>query len=639
MDGTTRIGSAQWITLVLVLTLVVPTASADTASGSNAKLHASLKSRFLEVLDGEPVKTWVLFQAGKGLGSPIERDAALNELHRSYDPHAIQRRMQRRIRPGLFDVDDLPLPEPWLNAIRGTGVRIVVQSRWAGAVSVHATEEQIHQLAMLPFVRELRPVLRSPRREPAPAATEPNLPVLRGTDFYGEAQPQIEQLNLATLHALGYTGLGMRIGVLDTGFRTTHRVFNTPGHPLVVAAEWDFVNDDPVTAPEPGDLLNQHDHGTYILGTMAAYRPGTLVGSAYDASYILAKVEDLAAEYPAEEDLFVAGLEFIETHGGDIATSSVVIFDFYADDDLDGETSVMSQGLNVAAANGLHVCQAAGNEGHDSNPATSALVPPADAFRTITVGAADSSGNIAWFSSDGPTADGRLKPEVLARGVNTRTVSPSNDWATEGPNGTSMATPLLAGAAACVLQAHPSWSVDQLRAHLFLSGNYYRTNGSPDPLYVQGFGIIDALAATAGDCNLNGVEDTIDLADGTSGDCNDNGILDECDVAALVSPDDAMDGLPDECVECRTGPGCPAEVEMFHISKQFPDLLLTWQPASDAARYEILRDPAAHDGGTTVVGQTTGTETNWIDQGAMISAAPIEFYLVRGVTVGGIAGP
>ena len=109
--------------------------------------------------------------------------------------------------------------------------------------------------------------------------------------------------------------------------------------------------------------------------------------------------------------MFVAGLEFIETHGGDVATSSVLIYDFYAQDDLDGETTVMSQGLNVAAANGLHVCQAAGNEGHDSNPATSTLVPPADAFRTITVGAVDSSGNIAGFSSDGPTADGRLKPE------------------------------------------------------------------------------------------------------------------------------------------------------------------------------------------------------------------------------------
>ena len=156
---------------------------------------------------------------------------------------------------------------------------------------------------------------------------------------------------------------------------------------------------------------------------------------------------------------------------------------------------------------------------------------------------------------------------------------------------------------------------------------------------MRGFGIIDALAAFEGDCNLNDVEDTVDLADGTSGDCNDNGIPDECDVAALVSPDDATDGLPDECVECQTGPGCPTEVEMLQISKQFPDLLLTWQPASDAALYGILRDPTAQGGGTTVVGQTAGAESNWTDQDALTSPPPIAFYLVRGVTAGGIAGP
>jgi len=635
------VNSARGITNVLgiALVLVAPAAAAESASTPSTKLHAALESRFLEAGSGEPVKAWVLFQRDKGLGSPAELETALNELHQSYDSRAIQRRMQRRTRPGLFDVDDLPLPESWLESIRATGARIVVQSRWGSAVSVRATEQQLEELASLPFVRQLRPVLRGARREPGPPPIGGGPATREGSGFYGEAQQQLEQLNLTTLHALGYTGLGMRIGVLDTGFRTTHGAFNTPGHPLVVVAEWDFVNDDPVTAPEPGDLPSQHNHGTWILGTMAAYRPGTLVGAAYDASYILTKVEDLAAEYPAEEDMFVAGLEFIEANGGDVATSSVVIFDLYTPDDLDGETTVMSQGLNVAAANGLHVCQGAGNDGHDSNPATSSLVPPADAFRTITVGAVDSSGTIAGFSSDGPTADGRLKPEVLARGVNTRTVSSSNDAATTGVNGTSLSTPLLAGASTCVLQAHPDWSVDQLRAHLFLNADYYLTNDLPDPLFVHGFGIIDALAAFEGDCNRNGVEDTLDLADGTSGDCNENGIPDECDVAALVSPDDATDGVPDECVECQTGPGCPTEVQLLQISKQYPDLLLSWQPASNAALYGILRDPTAQAAGTTDAGQTTGGESSWIDQDALIAPPPIAFYLVRGITAGDVAGP
>jgi hypothetical protein len=608
------------------------------ASASSEKLHPAMEHRLREVEAGEPVKAWVMFQRDKGHASQAELDVALDELSRSYDPHAIERRTERRTRPGLFDLDDLPLPEPWLQEVRGTGARIVVTSRWAAAVSVLATEEQILALADLPVVRRIRPVLRGARREPGRGPDlEPAIPV--GNPFYGETQEQLEQMNLTALHALGYTGLGMRIGVLDTGFRTTHEAFNTPGHPLNVVAEWDFVNDDPVTAPEPGDLPTQHDHGTWILGTMAAYRPGTLVGAAYDASYILTKVEDLAAEYPAEEDMFVAGLEFIEANGGDIATSSVVIFNFYTQDDLDGETTVMSQGLNVAAANGLHVCQGAGNDGHDSDPATSSLVPPADAFQTITVGAVGSSGEIAGFSSDGPTADGRLKPEVLARGVNTRTVSSTDDMATVGVSGTSLSTPLLAGASACVLQAHPSWSVDQLRTHLFLNADLYQASGAPDPLYVHGFGIIDALASFEEDCNGNDIEDSLDLGHGTSGDCNANGIPDECDVAALVSPDDAVDGLPDECTECQTGPGCPAEVDGLLLSKQFPDVILSWQTAPDAAEYAILRDPTAQGAGATTVGQTTGPELSWIEADGLIGPPPAAFYLVRGVTGGGVSGP
>ena len=176
MNGTRGIGNALWIAFVLI----AATASAESAWRTSAKVHASLNSRFLEAPAGEQVKAWVLFVNGKGYGSSAELETALNDLHQSYDSHAILRRMERRTRPGLFDVDDLPLPEPWLEAIRGTGARIVVQSRWAGAVSVRATEEQIRELATLPFVRQLRAVLRGPRRKPAPAAINPDPPAPEG---------------------------------------------------------------------------------------------------------------------------------------------------------------------------------------------------------------------------------------------------------------------------------------------------------------------------------------------------------------------------------------------------------------------------------------------------------------------------
>ena len=142
------------------------------------------------------------------------------------------------------------------------------------------------------------------------------------------------------------------VGVLDTGFRRTHDAYTFPGHALEVVAEFDYVSGDGNTAPQAGDLANQHDHGTYILGTIGAYLPGELVGGAYDASFVLAKVEDIEDETAVEEDWFVAGLQLIEASGGDVATSSVVARNYDAED-LDGMTSVMTVGLNVAAENGL----------------------------------------------------------------------------------------------------------------------------------------------------------------------------------------------------------------------------------------------------------------------------------------------
>jgi subtilisin family serine protease len=228
---------------------------------------------------------------------------------------------------------------------------------------------------------------------------------------------------------------------------------------------------------------------------MAAYFPGSLVGAAFDASFILAKVEDVSSEYAAEEDFFVAGLEFIEANGGDVATSSVVIFNHYTPEELDGQTTVMTVGLNVAAENGLHCFQGAGNDGHDDDPSTFSLVPPADALKVVTVGAVTGAGTIASFSSDGPTADGRLKPEVLARGVSTWTVHPNDADAYLAVNGTSLSTPLTAAAAACLVGLHPEWTVDQLRSAMFQTADQYTANGEPDPLFVHGFGILDVLAA------------------------------------------------------------------------------------------------------------------------------------------------
>ncbi len=443
--------------------------------------------------DAQTEKSWVFF-SDKGISGESQLRSAIAELTASYDARAIRRRELRRTLPGLFDESDLPLKEAYVEAVAETGVEVCVRSRWLNAVSVRATPAQQDRILALPCVRSVRAV----RTGKGERAISPSAVQARGgRDFYGLAQPQLAQIGVTEMHAQGYTGAGVVIGILDTGFHRGHVAYNEPGHELQVVAEWDFVNDDPFTGIEPGDAETQYHHGTFILGTMGAYKPDELVGGAYDASFILAKVEDVTDEYPLEEDYFTAGLEFIEANGGDVVTSSVVAF-WYEQDALDGETSVMSQAFNIATANGLHCCQGAGNEGHDLDPLTSHLLAPADAFDVLTVGAVDEFDDIVSFSSDGPTWDGRVKPEVLARGLYTWTVHAESDTDYDARSGTSLATPLMAAAVACIVQAHPDWPVPLMRDRLMRTANYYLAWGTYDPFFVRGYGIIDAaLAAEA----------------------------------------------------------------------------------------------------------------------------------------------
>ncbi len=454
---------------------------------------------------------------------------------------------------------DVPIPQRYLDAVAATGAEIHVVSKWVNGVSVSVTRGQISALSVLPFVTKLQPVLRGRWVSPGgDSETERIAPRATGaaadvSGFYGESEEQLSQVNLLALHAQGYTGGGTIVGILDTGFKRTHVVFNEPGHEVNVVAEWDFVNNDANTTNEPGDHASQHNHGTYILGVLGAYKPGTLVGGAFGASFILCKTEDITAEYRGEEDNYVAGLEFIEANGGDLATASLgySVFDdpndSYSDEDMDGLTAVTTIGVNLATANGVHCCNSAGNGGHDTDETTLSITAPADAFDVISVGAVDSSGTIASFSSDGPTADGRVKPEVLARGVDTRTATATSDDAIVGVGGTSLSTPLVASAVACLVQAHPDWTVEQMRRYLTRTARGYVLSGTFDPLFVRGYGIIDAATAAAADCNDNSLDDAIDIANGTSGDCNANGIPDSCDIVDGTLIDANEDGVADMC--------------------------------------------------------------------------------------------
>jgi subtilisin family serine protease len=455
-------------------------------------------------------RVWVVF-ADKGYSDTAAEVRAVEALAATAPAKQVQRRTLRRTAPGLFDERDLPVATGYRAAVEAVGGVIRHESRWLNAVSVVAPNTAtIERLRGIPGVVRVEPVRggRVARPEERPYESGP----FEARDYYGAASEQLHQISIPPLHSAGMSGRGVIIGVLDTGFVTTHRAFNEPGRPLDIVAAWDFVDNDANVGIEPNDHPDQHRHGTWILGCISAGWPDVIVGGAPDAAVVLCKTENYASETPVEEDAYVAGLEFAEFHGADVVTSSLGYIDWYTQADLDGATAVTTIAVNLATANGMVCVTAAGNEGNDSNPTTSRLIAPADALQVITCGAVDANAVTAGFSSDGPTADGRVKPEIMARGVNTRTVSSRNNDGIGEVSGTSLSTPLVAAAVACIVQAHPCWSVDRIRGALFATAS---GGGAADPMFVRGYGIINAAAAAPvsacpGDFNADGFLDFFD---------------------------------------------------------------------------------------------------------------------------------
>ncbi|CAN5683804.1 hypothetical protein BH09PLA1_BH09PLA1_24600 [soil metagenome] len=441
-----------------------------------------------------PTAVWV-FLKDKGFADDLAMRQAVSDFTLSLDPSALARRERRG--SITASIQDLPVSTSYADALAASGAKLRVKSAWLNAVSIEATPQQLARIQTLGFVDHLQPVARmsSPMATPEPAGSITELQSSGGTraggpeDFYGASSAQLNQINIPAVHALGYTGTGMKIGILDTGFKRTHQFFNEPGHVLNLIAEHDFLDGDNDTSETTN---GQHTHGTSVLGCIGAYKPNQLVGGAYNASFLLAKTEDVSQEVIAEEDNWVAGLEFLESNGADVVTSSLGYIDWYTQNQLNGHTAITTVAAAAAAQRGLPITNAAGNEGHDSNPATSHLIAPADADLLITVGAIDAGGTVAIFSSDGPTADGRVKPELMARGVSAATVTANSDGTTTLVDGTSFATPITAAAVTLIVQAHPDWSVEQLRYALFTTAS---RGGSFDPQYVYGYGTVNALAA------------------------------------------------------------------------------------------------------------------------------------------------
>jgi subtilisin family serine protease len=447
------------------------------------KLDPALLS--FAIAGADSASVWVCFR-DKSAGGPAAEAASLAGTRAALSPRSLERRIRAHVTP-LVDAADLPVPPEYLAGLRARGLAPFAVSRWLNRAAVRVSPGDLERIAECPFVSAITPVRRvrvmSPRAvgeevrraRPSPAAPAPwpgrapsgarlQSPPVPSSQS-GLALLQLAQIGATALHDSGYVGTGELIAVLDDGFNFHDRHDALRSVAIAPGFSRDFVDGD--TTVTDTTQLGSFEHGTMTFGCIAGYEPGVYLGSAYGAQFALARTEVATSETPVEMLYWSEAAEWADSLGADIISSSLGYNRFdspwpsLGPADLDGHTSEVSRAAEIAASKGILVVNSAGNGGDGPPPM---LVAPADVNgdSLIAVGAVDSFGVVADFSSRGPTSDGRIKPDLMARGEAAWVVSASGvpdefqQW-----NGTSFSAPLIAGLAACLLEARPAWSPTQ----------------------------------------------------------------------------------------------------------------------------------------------------------------------------------
>ena len=431
----------------------------------------------------------------------VDKDGSSHTLDK---PHRFLSRksLERRQRQGLaLDSTDLPVPRHYVRQFEVKGAHVLGTSRWQNTVLVRSADTVLLQrLAELPCVREWRCVYVAPdsletekdirwnvREEFNPWDSLPGEP-------YGTAREQIETLGGVKMHQSGFKGYGITIGILDGGFQNYDRIPALKGAKVLgirdfVNPEYNDVADDSDSprSPKVGKAFYNIDHGTKVFSAMAANAPEVVVGTATDASYWLLRSEDHDTEQPVEEDYWTMAAEFADSVGVDVINSSLGYYEYdegrgsYRLRDLDGRTAFVSQSASMLAGKGIVLCNSAGNSGMGQ---WKKIGVPADAPDILTVGAVDTNGKLASFSSVGPSQDGRVKPDVVAQGSNTALISGRGSLVHD--MGTSFSAPLVCGMVACLWQSLPEKTALEIIQLVRQSSSQY---DYPDNIY--GYGMPD----------------------------------------------------------------------------------------------------------------------------------------------------
>lgn len=398
-----------------------------------------------------------------------------------------QKSLDRRTSLGIaLTTQDAPIEPTYIQNIQNLGFTVTDKSKWLNGVAVNATATQITQLQAEPYVLKVESfaksgsVARINKIEKFPQQKSAKI------NFnYGNSLAQIDQINLRTLHIQGFTGAGVAIAVIDTGFPTvnTGSAFARMRDNGQIKDVYNFISKNT-------DVYNTslNTHGTNCLGIIGGYIDGNFVGAAPDADFYLYATEKDPQEIPEEEMYWIQAAEQADKMGVDLISTSLGYGDFFDDNrydysyaDMNGTKSFIARGAQIATEKGILVVVAAGNEG---NKTWHYIVTPADNEKVFTIGGVDSTGNPSVFTSYGPNSLGKIKPDATARGTGTY-YAYNNDSA--AGSGTSYATPLSAGGIACLLQALPKTTNKDLIK------NTLRQTASLAPNYTNqlGYGILN----------------------------------------------------------------------------------------------------------------------------------------------------
>lgn len=404
------------------------------------------------VVSGQTESAWIYFTDKENVAAALANPISI------LSQAAIDR---KNLHGTPIDARDVPVNETYISQIKNSpGITVYAKSKWFNCVFVRGSQPNVAALENLSFVDhiefadpQLNGVPRSSQRALAMNELQDKFEI--NTDFdYGQALNQVDMLHVDYLHEQGFTGEGILIAILDAGFPNveTNIAFDRMRNNGDLMDGYDFVDENQNEFAFTGS-----SHGAKVLSCITGFITNDYAGTAPDASVVLYRTEDVGSEMPVEMAYWVEAAERADSLGAYVVNTSLGYNNFdnpnysFQTSDMDGQTAFISRGANIAFEKGMLMVCSAGNSGNNT---WGIITAPGDAPGAFTIGAVDPDGNYAAFSSRGPTADGRVKPDVVAQGAPAAVITTFGNISFS--NGTSFSSPIMAGAVASLWQADPS---------------------------------------------------------------------------------------------------------------------------------------------------------------------------------------